>query len=81
MPLSDKVQLTLAEEVSKYYADPLGFVKFAFRWGEGDLAGFEGVDDWQRDVLNDIREGILARRFNGVDAVDPIQIAVSSGHG
>lgn len=77
------VDITLAEEVGKYYNDPLGFVRFAFQWGEPGtpLQGFDGPDDWQIDILNTIGGEVMSRRFNGVDAVDPIQVAVSSGHG
>lgn len=71
----------LAEEISKYYADPVGFVNFAFPWNEGVLTGFHGLDEWQEDLLNEIGAAIMQRGFNGVDAVDPIQVAVSSGHG
>lgn len=77
----DEFELMLHDEVGKCYASPLDFVMFAFNWGEGDLAGFNGPDQWQIDVMKDIEEGVVARRFDGVNAVDPIQIAVSSGHG
>jgi len=78
---SDNVDLQLADEISQFYADPLGFVRFAFEWDEGELKGFDGPDEWQIDILNDIRDAVLDRKFNGVDPVDPIQIATASGHG
>jgi len=73
----------LSEEVSKYYADPLGFVMFAFEWGVkgSPLEGFDGPDEWQRDLLIQLGEEIQRRKFNGVDPVDPIQFATASGHG
>lgn len=38
--------LKLAEAVGEYYADPLGFVKFAYPWGEpGELQNEQGPDD------------------------------------
>ncbi len=38
-----EVDLELAEEVANYYADPLGFVLFAYPWGEpGVLRDAEG---------------------------------------
>lgn len=70
----------LAEEVASYYADPLGFVLFAFPWGTGQLAGRE-IDDWQRQYLIDLGEAVAERGFNGVDAVRPILEATASGHG
>jgi hypothetical protein len=78
---SDHIDLRLADEVSKFYADPLGFVMWAFDWGHGELKGFDGPDQWQRDSLNDIGDAVKERKFNGVDPVDPIQVAVASGHG
>lgn len=77
------IDIQLADEVSKFYDDPLGFVHFAFQWKEPGtpLHGFDGPDTWQIDVLNDIGDAVKERKFNGVDPVDPIQIAVSSGHG
>ena len=48
------IDITLADEVSKYYDDPLGFVMMAFQWGEegSSLHGFDGPDEWQIDILN-----------------------------
>ena len=77
------VDIHLADEVGKYYANPLGFVMMAFPWGEPgtSLQGFNGPDEWQLELLKDVGGEVMSRRFNGVDAVDPIQVAVSSGHG
>lgn len=75
------VDLMLADEVAQFYADPLGFVMWAFDWNYGELEGFEGPDDWQRDTLIEIGEEVQRRRFNGVAPVDPIREATSSGHG
>lgn len=78
-----QVDLELAEEVSQFYDDPAGFVDFAFPWGEegGSLEGFTGADEWQLEVLNAIGAAVRERGFDGVNAVDPIQVAVASGHG
>lgn len=69
----------LHEWLADCYADPLLYVLGAFPWGEGQLAPTEadpepGPDDWQVDVLNDIRDGVLTPDR-------AIQIAVASGHG
>jgi len=64
----------LIEDLGSYAYDPLGFVHWAFPWGEGELAGFGGPDKWQTDLL---------RRLKGRMA-EPEQIlrfAVASGHG
>ncbi len=46
----------LTEDISNFYADPLGFVKYAFSWNKkGTLLENEsGPDDWQIETLKDI---------------------------
>jgi len=75
------LEVDLADQVSEFYDDPLGFVLWAFDWNEGDLEGFDGPDQWQVDLLSDLGEQVDDRDFNGVDPVDPIQYAIASGHG
>lgn len=76
-----QLDLIIAEECASYYADPLGWVLWAFDWGYGDLHGFEGPDEWQRDLLIKVGESVTAGRFDGVSPVDAIRHAVASGHG
>ncbi len=45
-----------------------------FRWGEGALAGETGPDEWQRDLLAEVRDALAA-------GVAPLRLAVASGHG
>lgn len=73
----------LANEIAQYYADPLGFVLFAYPWGkEGtSLARYPGPDTWQRDFLTELGDEIKKRGFNGFDPVKPILMTRSSGHG
>lgn len=76
------VDVELAREVARYYADPLGFVRFAYPWGRaGALEQYDGPDKWQTEFLVWIGEQVRERRFNGRDAVMAIRAAVSSGHG
>lgn len=77
------IDVNLAEEISQFYDDPYGFVLYAFPWGEPgtSLHGFESPDEWQKELLIALGNEVKERGFNGVDAVDPIQVAVSSGHG
>ena len=57
--------------------DPVGFVRFCFPWGEGDLAAFDGPDRWQIDTLEDIgREALRTMREGGA-----VRLATASGHG
>lgn len=80
--LTQSPDILLAEEVSKFYADPLGFVLFAYPWGEpGPLENEQGPDDNQREFLNSLGEEVKARKFDGSNPVMPIQMAESSGHG
>lgn len=66
----------LAEDMAKMYDDPLAFVYYAFSWGEGDLAGWDGPDEWQTEFLQVLRDAIRAR-VQG----DVIKMAVKSGRG
>lgn len=75
------IDALLAEDMGRFYADPLGFVRYAYEWGRGDLRGFEGPDDWQADLLAEVGEKAGARRFDGMHAVAPIRLATTSGHG
>lgn len=54
--------------------DPLAFVQWAFQWGEGSLKDFSGPDDWQIEILSDIRDGL--KTIN-----QAILEATASGHG
>ncbi len=71
----------LFEDMAGFYDDPLGFVLYAYPWGEGSLAAFEGPDEWQRDYLSNMGKIVKARGFDGVNPVSAVQMAVASGHG
>ncbi len=66
----------LGIEVGSYAHDPLGFVLFAWPWGEEgtDLANDTGPEPWQRDVLDLIGKQLMT-------VAEAIRIAVASGHG
>lgn len=79
---NDSPDLLLADEVSKYYADPLGFVLFAYPWGEPGLLESEpGPDDNQREFLDSLAQEVRTRAFDGGSAVIPIRMSETSGHG
>lgn len=69
----------LIKEVSDCVYDPLGYVKMAYKWGEGDLTGdgCERPRDWQRDILQEIGTHLQSSETRYV----PLNIAVASGHG
>jgi hypothetical protein len=88
--------LELAKELAKYYADPLGFVMFAYPWDtdkslqvvrlpEKYRARFPnceyGPDEWACDFLEEIGREVAARGFDGLHAVDPLRFSIASGHG
>ena len=76
-----EVDQLLATECSQYYDDPVGWVKWAFDWDHEELHGFLGADEWQHDLLTIWGEMIKANNFDGVTPVQPVRVAIASGHG
>lgn len=64
----------IATELSRFAYDPVGFVRFAFEWGVGELADYAGPDEWQVTLLTAVAEGLLS-------AQEAQKFAISSGHG
>jgi len=81
-------ELQLAEAIAEYYDDPLGFVEFAFPWGEEGTFLEEypdGPDKWQREFLTLLGE-LIQKDWNetpeGEKVIEKaIRMAVASGHG
>lgn len=85
----------LAEDIAKFYNDPLGFVIFAYPWDTdpalqivelpepySHVYGVKyGPDKWACDFLYDLGKEIKARGFDGAAPVDAIRMATASGHG
>jgi hypothetical protein len=69
----------LVELVAGFYADPWGFVRAMFPWGEAgtSLHNETGPDEWQAEVLGEISRRIR----DGASDQEAIRIAVGSGHG
>jgi hypothetical protein len=92
---TENPELMLAQDMGRFYDDPLGFVMYAFPWDTDpslqlvklsspwDLVyGCDyGPDAWACELLESIGRDVREGGFNGSDAVPPIQYAVSSGHG
>ena len=70
LSLAQTLETDLAQLVDK----PLAYVYWAFPWGEGELAGEEGPDIWQREVLLELEEGLRTTEH-------AVRIAVASGNG
>ena len=79
----DDPELKLADEIAEFYDDPLGFVLYAFPWGEDHslLEGADGPRKWQWEFLEKWGQEIRTRGFDGKTPVTPIQFSIASGHG
>lgn len=66
----------LLADLLQYENDPYGFTLYAFPWGEPGTAleKFAGPEDWQKDILIRIRDGLLTPD-------EAIRISIRSGHG
>lgn len=68
------IDAALVDLMSSCAKDPYRFAQIGFEWGKGDLAGHEGLEKWQAEVLMDVRDELITIE-------QAIQIAVASGHG
>lgn len=85
----------LIDDINSFYADPMGFVMYAFPWDTDPAIQMVeldepwasrykckyGPDRWACEWLDGLGEEIKDRKFDGKHAVDPIQMATVSGHG
>lgn len=71
------IETQLIDDIGGFTHDPLGFVRYAFDWGHGELEKHKGPRAWQADILDVIGTHLrnTATRFQ------PLRIAVASGHG
>lgn len=93
--MTAEVDIALADEIARFYADPLGFVMFAYPWDTDPALRIVklpepwnliynceyGPDAWACRFLDDLGRKVRERGFDGVTAVDPIREAIVSGHG
>lgn len=76
MPMTDaQYEEALTEDMARFYDDPVGFVYYAFPWGQGELAGQTGPDTWQQAQLESIGKKLRQ------DPEATIRDATASGHG
>jgi len=85
----------LAQDMARFYADPLGFVMYAYPWdSDASLQMVElaepwrsryacahGPDAWACAFLDDLGAEVRRRGFDGSRAVDALRFATASGHG
>jgi hypothetical protein len=90
-----EIDLALGEAMAEYYADPLGFVMFAYPWTVNSsiqvcrlkdpwaerYQSDWGPDEWACRFLDDLGDEVSDRGFDGRNAVTPIRFAATSGHG
>lgn len=81
--LPSQSSVDLADDIAQFTEDPLGFVLFAFPWGEKGtiLEDEEGPDKWQVLILEEIAQQVQERRLEPEKLFGAIQVAVASGHG
>lgn len=79
--LAKTIDEQIADEMAECYLDPYRFVLTAFDWGKGDLAGFEGPDEWQTAALKAIRDELNEKRSDPETENDPLFFATKAGHG
>ena len=68
----------LIADIAGFQHDPLGYVLYAFKWGEGELKDEAGPRTWQRELLTELGERLAAGEMTVQEA---IQMAIASGHG
>lgn len=73
---SPAVEKKLVELMARHWADPLGYSKVAYNWGEGELAGSTGPREWQTDIQDIIGKHLQ----NPATRFQPLLIAIASGH-
>lgn len=79
MPKSDSKQSVaeaIADRLAEFRYDPLGFVEYAYPWGEPGALENEQIKLWQEEILS-----IIGRHLSSAYCHEPLKIAVASGHG
>lgn len=77
MPTPAQLQRELELKMVGFARDPLGFVRYAYPWGEpgGRLETDSGPREWQASILAEIGDNLRSA------PATPVRIAVASGHG
>jgi hypothetical protein len=73
----DDVEDQLIADLGEFTHDPLGYVNYAYEWGEGELSDSFGPRKWQGEILKDIGTHLQNPKTRHI----PLLIAVGSGHG
>lgn len=93
--LSRELEAQLAEDMARFFDDPLGWVLYAYDWSnDPNLQVCKlpapwslvydsewGPDAWACELLDDIGKQVREHGFDGRTSVPAIREAVASGHG
>lgn len=77
--MSPEEEAQLAEDIARFEFDPLGYVLYAFPWGQPGPLLKQKPRRWFVELCGRIREKLLANQ--GRDAWEVVQEALASGHG
>jgi len=77
--LSPEEEAQLAEDVARFEFDPLGYVLYAFPWGQPGPLLRQRPRKWFVELCQRIRQKLLANQ--GREQWEVIQEAIASGHG
>ena len=66
----------ILDRIASFRRDPIGFVEFAYPWGEPGPLENESLRDWQADIFITI-----GKHLRSPFCFQPLKIAVASGHG
>jgi hypothetical protein len=85
MKLRADTERELAQNIARFYYDPLGFVMFVFPWGQPGtpLANKDGPEKWQAELLVELGKHCIENKHRKDLGLDYIvwRSAVASGHG
>jgi hypothetical protein len=76
-----QTEIDLVDSIAGFAHDPLGFVRFAYPWGEAatELADATGPRVWQAELLAELGRRLREGRQLGL--ILPVLMARASGHG
>lgn len=79
--MTTSAQQAIIDLVQQFIFDPEGFVRTVYPWGEGELAGQDGPDEWQCEVMREMRTMMIEAAGKPEAEQAALLYAVSSGHG
>ena len=78
-PTPTETETQIAEDIAGFTHDPLGYVLYAFPWGQGELADYAGPEEWQQEDLAWIGAQLKAQAAAG--EYHPLRLAAAAGNG